>query len=610
MNGRILTHQPARSITALVCLAAAAPASAQTKAAEAPKPNGPPTELKVTERGTVRMHVAEMPLPTVLHLLSLESQRNIIASPQVRGNVTANLYDATFDEALEAVLIANGAGYRTVGNFVYVYTNEELAKLDAAQGTTAVTAVYRLNYVSSAEAKSYLEPIVGKDGSVTAPPAPATGLKSDAEEGGGNASAAQDFVVVTAPAAVQHQVATVLRQIDVRPKQVLIEATILRAQLNEDNALGIDFTLVGGVDLALLDATSNGIGNLTLGNLPPDRLELFNSAATTDFRSDVPAGGLTFGVIKDKVGVFLRALEEVTDTTVLANPKLLALNKQKAQVIVGRRDGFYTTTVTETQAIQTVQFLETGTQLIFRPFVGDDGFIRVELHPEDSVGFVSAQGLPTEQTTEVTTNVIVRDGETILIGGLFREVTTDAKSQIPALGGLPGVGPLFRSKNDTSAREEVIILLTMHLVKDNDAYARASKEQAEAVERLRVGVRQGLMWTGRERLTQAHYRQALDALSAGDRKTALWHLNLVLHNQPQFLPAATLKEQILEQRAWDDEGSGGRAFLHTLINREKGYNVPPFGRPKPTFTSPADPPPAAASEPLSSETRSQSGDGT
>ena len=590
MNGRILRHRTLPLIVAVACLGVTGSVFAQSKAADASKPNGPPIELKVTDRGTVRMHVAEMPLPTVLHLLSLESQRNIIASPSVRGNVTANLYDATFDEALEAILIANGAGYRTIGNFIYVYTNEELAKLDAAGGTPGLTRVYRLNYVTAAGAKTYLDSIVGKEGSVSAPPPPATGLKSAPEEGGGNADAAQDFVIVTAPIALHHQVENVLRQIDVRPKQVLIEATILRATLNENNALGIDFSLVGGVDLALLGATSNGITNVVLGQLPQDRFEQFNAAATTDFRNVVPAGGLTFGIIKDQVGVFLRALEEVTDTTVLANPKLLALNKQKAQVIVGRRDGFFTTTVTETQAIQTVQYLETGTQLIFRPFVGDDGYIRVELHPEDSVGFISAQGLPSEQTTEVTTNVIVRDGETILIGGLFREVTTDGRSQIPALGGIPGIGALFRSKTDTTAREEVIILLTLRVVKDNDAYAKTSQEQFDNAERLRVGVRQGLMWTGRERLTQAHYREALDALSAGKRRTALWHLNLALHNQPQFLPAVKLKEEMLQRRAWDDEGAGGRTFLQMLINRQKGYNVPPFGRPEPKLTSPAEAP--------------------
>jgi type IV pilus assembly protein PilQ len=263
----------------------------------------------------------------------------------------------------------------------------------------------------------------------------------------------------------------------------------------------------------------------------------------------------------------------------VANPKVLTLNKQKGQVIVGRRDGYLTTTVTETQAIQQVEFLETGTRLVFRPFVGDDGFIRVELHPEDSVGFVNAQGLPSEQTTEVTTNIIVRDGETILIGGLFREVTTDARNQVPGLGSIWGLGQLFRSTSESTSREEVIILLTIQVVKDHDAYVADSLEQLHNVERIRVGVRQGLMWHGRTRLAQRHYRKALDYYSAGETEQALWHTDLALHNNARMIAALDLKERILGQRAWDEDGTGGRSFIYRLIAGDGGATPVPFGRP-------------------------------
>ncbi len=371
---------------------------------------------------------------------------------------------------------------------------------------------------------------------------------------------------------------------------------ILRAELKDENALGIDFSLVGGVDLENLGATSRGITDITLGLLPQDRFERFNSNVSTDFAGDVPDGGITVGIIKDQVAVFLRALEQVTDTTVLANPKVLALNKQKGQVIVGRRDGFMTTTVTETQAIQTVDFLETGTQLIFRPFISDDGFIRMELHPEDSVGFVNAQGLPSEQTTEVTTNVIARDGDTILIGGLFREVTSETRRQVPWLGSLPGVGSLFRSRNDATTREEVIILLTVHIVKDHAAYAAASQQAYGNVERVRVGLRQGLMWHGRERIARRQYGKALDAFSAGDPDQALWHLNMALHNNGMHVAAMQLKERILQERAWEEDGSAGRTFLYRLMAEERGDVRPALGRPGPPFEEPDESAEEASSE--------------
>jgi len=545
------------------------------------------------------MHVADLPLSTALHLLSLEGNRNIVISPNVKGTVTANLYDATFEEALHAILAANGAGFRTVGNFIYVHTNAELEELAAAAAPEApepVTRVYRLNYISAQDARSYVETILGEEGQMGTAPPPQTGLKSDANDGGGINSALHDFIVVTATPDLHERIEALLAAIDIRPKQVLIEAAILRAELTDDNTLGIDFSLVGGVDLDMMSPRSNGLVDLSLGTLPVERYEKSNSIVSTDVASNVPDGGLTVGIIKDPIAVFLRALEEVTDTTVLANPKVLALNRQKGQVIVGRRDGFMTTTVTETQAIQSVEFLETGTQLVFRPFIGDDGFVRVELHPEDSVGFVNAQGLPSEQTTEVTTNVIVRDGETILIGGLFREVTTDSRSQVPGLGNLPVVGALFRANTEASSREEVVILMTIHIVQDRDAYAEASREQYEHLERMRVGIRKGLMWHGRERMAQTQYGHALEALNAGNRRKALWHLNMTLHNNARFLPAIELKERILGKRAWEEDGTGGRTFLDLLMSRERGYPAQPFGRPQPEVPEPQQEPDAADDE--------------
>lgn len=536
------------------------------------------SSVRVSDRGTVDLHVSGTPLADVLRLLSIEGKQNIIASPGVSGSVTASLYDVTFDEALEAVLVPAGAGFRRVGKFVYVYTNEELERLDALASGSAVTRVFPLSYVSAADAATYITDVVGEGGTVRASSEPQAGTESG-EEAYGMSNAGDEFLVVTATPNALQAVADVLAQIDIRPQQVLIEATILRAELTDDNALGIDFSLVGGVDLELLGAASLGIQDLTLGQLPQERFERFNANATTDLTGNVPRGGLTFGVIKDHVAIFVRALEQITNTVVVANPKVLALNKQKGQVIVGQRDGYLTTTITETQATQTVEFLETGTQLRFRPFIGKDGFIRVELHPEDSVGFVSAQGLPSEQTTEVTTNVIVRDGETILIGGLFREVTTDSRSQVPGIGNVPLLGQLFRSTSEQTTREEVIILLTIQIVKDQDRFAAESHKLLDTIERTRVGIRRGLMWHGRDRTAQRNYREAVEAVNRGDQDDALWHLYLALYNNPIHDDAIRLRQKLTGETVWDSSGSGHREFLHRLIAQERGYDMPKIDGP-------------------------------
>ena len=99
-----------------------------------PDPAGPaePQGVTVTPSGRVNLHVADEALSTVLRLLSIRGERNIITTPEVQGRVTADLYEVTFEEALQAVLVANQCGYRIEGNFIYVYTNEQLAEMMVA----------------------------------------------------------------------------------------------------------------------------------------------------------------------------------------------------------------------------------------------------------------------------------------------------------------------------------------------------------------------------------------------------------------------------------------------------------------------------------------------
>jgi len=545
-------------------------------------------ELAVSDAGTVTLNVVDLPLATVLRVLSLETNRNIIATPSVTGSVTASLSNVTFEEALDAILLSNSAGYRADGKFIYVYTQQELADIIALENPPE-SRVFRLSYIAAADLEPALTPLLSAAGSISVSTAPEVGVATDTEQAGGLSLTSEDYLVVRDRPENLKAIAAMIAELDVRPRQVLIEATILSAELGEDNALGIDFALVGGVDLQLLGSTSRAVQNVVVGDLPTDRFQDFNASAISGFTTNVPDGGVRVGIIKDNVAVFIQALEQITDTVVIANPKVLALNKQKGQVLVGRRDGYLTTTVTETQAIQTVEYLETGTNLIFRPFIGNDGYIRMEVRPQDSIGGLTAANLPFEQTAEVTTNVMVQDGQTILIGGLFRETNSDARSQVPLLGDIPVVGTLFKSRADSLQRQEVIILLTVHIVKDLDAYAKQSREQFDDIERLRVGAREGMMWHGRERLAQAYYQSAVENYGAGEYDKARWNVRMALHNSPRFVPALQLQEDLRGRREWNEDGTLNRGFIHHAIMRAEGYDEPLFERPAPPFVRPAQP---------------------
>lgn len=553
-------------------------------AAAAVEPDGQFVRVGADDRVTV--HLKNMPLADAVRMLGEPARKNIVLLKGVEGMVTATLFNVTFDAALDAMLIANGLAYRREGDFIFVMTQEEARQLELAERKLE-TLVYRLSYMNADAAKIVIEPLRSEQGKIVVTPASKIGLGGEAglKDTEGNALAGSDTIILTDYPENLSAMVRVLDEMDERPQQVLIEATILRATLTEDNALGIDFTTVGGIDFTELNSVSPAAQNITTGLTPADKLDDTTLTVRTDFNAAVPAGGFTFGIIKDQIGVFIRALEEVTDTEVIANPKVPALNKQYAQLIVGRRDGYLTTVVTETTSTEKIEFLETGTILSFRPFIGKDGYVRMEIHPKDSTGGLTATNLPFEQTTEVTTNVMVRDGHTILIGGLFREVSSAGRGQVPGLGNLPIVGPLFRTTIDNTVREEVIILLTVRIIK-GAADEAAAEELLQDVERFRVGARSAVQWFGRERLAQAHYAWALQHLAAGRIDKAEWDARMALNNFPRHVHAAQLIEKIRGERAWETEASAVRTFVRDLIMRESGPLTPAFGRPAPPFELP------------------------
>src|SRR5258706_11152847 len=314
------------------------------------------SEVNVNDEGTVEIHVNDASLVEVLRMLSLQSQKNIVCSKEVRGTVTANLYNVTIREALEQVLHMNGYAYREKGNFINVYTVKELQQIEDAERRVQ-TEVFHLHYTPAANAMNMIKPVLSASGQVSATTPAIAGIATGGWDAGGNSHSVEDMLVVTDFPEALDKVRKVLKDIDRRPQQVLVEATILRAALSEDNALGVDFNVLAGVKFtdfttaagqitgANVTAASASGGSASGGTGPAVNGNSGSIGTGNSFTSSVP-GGMKIGFVSDNVSVFLAALEGVTDTVVLANPKVLALNKQKGEVIVGRKDGYLTTTVT------------------------------------------------------------------------------------------------------------------------------------------------------------------------------------------------------------------------------------------------------------------------
>jgi type IV pilus assembly protein PilQ len=504
-----------------------------------------------------------------IRVLAALYKKNIVPSSNVDGPLTVtSLYDVTFEQALDAVL-GYGYKYDQEGNFIKVYTAEEYKKIKE-DPDRMIYKVFTLYYITAAEAMKLITPVLSGAGSIqgSSPPetTATTGESISTGTGGGDTMALNDHIVIEDYPENIVEVEKLLKQLDMRPKQVLVEATILSATLTEGMDLGINLNLMGGVSLdgtveKTADAYNSAVSQQTvLGQIAAG---VTGSAVETSGFATIGGSGLRIGVRSGDVTAFISALESVTDTTILANPKILAVNKQLGQVYIGTKIGYVSqTTQTQTSTTQQVKFLDTGTKLSFRPFIGDDGYIRMVIHPKDSSGTLKANDIPDEFSTELATNIIVKDGQTIVIGGLFRDVVVTSRSQIPLLGDLPLIGGLFRGTNDSTTRQEVIILLTPHIIEEPEE--TNSDARVDDVRRKRFGARDELQWAGRARLVEDRYAEAARYYVEGDTEAAMKELAFVLELRPSYLEALRLKERIIAETTPDEVDMIERIMLDNV----------------------------------------------
>ncbi|MHC4775061.1 MAG: hypothetical protein ACYTBR_07325, partial [Planctomycetota bacterium] len=283
--------------------------------------------VNVTDYGTVDLAVQDTDLAQVLEMLSIQGRKNIIVGKNVSATVSANLYDVTFYEALDAILSVNNYGYVEKGNFIYVYTQEELAAVEAASRRTE-SRIFELEYLSAGDASEFIAPLLSEVGKASARGDVQTGFQPDISDGGADSYAFNAKLVVNDYTENLDAIATLLEELDTPPQQVLIEASILQTTLDEANAYGVDFSVIADMDFLDLTNPLSPVNNLLAGDDPnngfqPDDNEAVGVQSTVG--NTAGAGGFKVGVISDEISVFLKLLDEVTDVSVLARPKIMAL---------------------------------------------------------------------------------------------------------------------------------------------------------------------------------------------------------------------------------------------------------------------------------------------
>ncbi len=538
-------------------------------------------DVSVSEYDLVDLHVNNEDLGRVLQLLSIQSQRNIVASNSVEAAVTADLYGVSFYEALDAILHVNGFGYIEKGNFIYVYTREELAAIQEA-ARTREHRVFHLNHLNAVDAGEFAKSLLSEGGSISA-----NAETPDFDMGSSTPVGADDFASAATLVVYDYEenlaaIESLLGEIDTRPTQVLVEATILQTTLNEANAFGVDFAIINDMDfldfvgtggpLSVANSLITGAGENVAGTALNATGADGNGAAIGSNVGNVEGPStLKAGIVNEDVAVFLRVLDQVTDVTVVSNPKILTLNRQPARVLVGTKVGYLNTTTTETATTQTVEFLDTGTQLSVRPFVADDGGIRLELKPQVSSAQLrevsdnnnNTVTIPDEDTTELTTNVLLRDGQTAVLGGLFTETTTATRRQVPLLGDIPLIGSAFRGHDDSTRRNEIIFLVTPSIV--NDALMDETGRLASSyVDNTRMGARTGTLPWSRDRRVGRLLIEARRHADNGETDMAIFKVKKAIGLAPMSPDARVLLEELTNTK----QRRPSRSLMEGIFHRE------------------------------------------
>jgi type II secretory pathway component GspD/PulD (secretin) len=382
----------------------------------------------------VTISVRDAGIGEVIDMIARQQRVNVLVPAKLSGNISLNLYDVPVEKALAAVANAGGFALEKRGENYFIVAHDEVGRY--ANGNLTELRWFELNYVDGEKVKEMVESYLSRYGKVSF-------------------IANRNLLVVEDHPEFVRRVASLLEVIDKRPRQVMIEAKILEVTLNDDENFGIDWSdLFSGQD---------GTGEY----------------GTQGFTAGPDAAGFFFNMVTPNVSIALNALRDEGRLHTLSTPKLVALENQEASVVIGDRRGYQVTTTINQVTTESIEFLESGVILRVNVQIDEDERILMSVHPEVSTGTVDANGIPSQTTTEVTTNLLIPSGETVFIGGLIKKSEVDRRQSVPGLNRVPVVRRLFTGTENTQITTETVVLITPVLADDT----RQSWNQGE-IERV------------------------------------------------------------------------------------------------------------------------------
>lgn len=508
----------------------------------------PPAEQALKTQN-VTLEFNEADIRNVLKIISFKSGVNIVASPDVIGNVTIRLVDVPWERALDIILKTYGFGYERQGNVILVTKLENIAKIQAEEPLR--TEIITLKFLDANDARRVIIPLLSERGSVSIlytrgqkgwqfgtfqigkggqtqigakekdntdsqmvkETISASGAQSKAgssakstnqlEISKAELSIKSKIIVITDTVGSIDKIKDFILKIDKKPKQVLIETKIMEVNNDRLKDIGFDWgTGISGAsdyataptDLSADSKNKKTIAGRSLGSEFTPSVFGPKEGATT-FPGAYPYKAGLEVIFKKVSGTqfesIIHALEEDARTNTLSSPRIMTLDNQEASILVGYHTPILNSTVsagtdtsgpTQTQSLDYYQ--EIGIRLNVVPQISEENYINMIVHPSvtssnSSITATNVAGTgasaitntvdyPVIDVREAQTQIMMKDGETIVIGGLMKDVKSKQKIGIPFISKIPLIGSFFSRETVDTAKIDLMIFITASIVDEKD----------------------------------------------------------------------------------------------------------------------------------------------
>lgn len=410
---------------------------------------------KITDKtndGYISLNFQDTPVRTALQFLAHCGGKDIIINDAVAGNITLHMDHVFWEEALEIILQTHGLDSRIVNHAIFVGTPEEIQSWEKNRQSTTPLEISSV-VLEYAKATEMLKTI--------------TSTESLSERGHLSVDKRTNAILIQDTPEKVNNIKSLIQALDTPVRQVLIEARMVMVNRDFEKDLGIKFGVSNDNNLS---GTLDGANDITGGTSPEDvpvedRLNLDFSAV-----SSTGATPASIGIALAKLGggllldLELSAIETEGEGKVISSPRLVTANQESAYIESGEEIPYQESTSSGATA---VVFKKAVLRLKVTPEIMANDKIKMDLViNQDIPNGTLVNGVPELNTKEIQTNVLVKNGETLVLGGIYRQTKTRSRQRVPFLSDIPGIGSIFQKKADTITYEEMLIFITPKIVNE------------------------------------------------------------------------------------------------------------------------------------------------